>query len=61
MNIDEKLARVCEGFCIPGTYIGHELIQNGNVNKTYRVKVFLPEGREKSFLVQKLNTYAIIK
>lgn len=57
MNIDEKLAKVCEGFCIDGTYIGHELIQVGNVNKTYRVKVMLPEGREKSFLVQNLNTY----
>ena len=57
MNIDERLAKVCEGFCIDGTYIGHELIQVGNVNKTYRVKVMLPEGREKSFLVQNLNTY----
>lgn len=57
MNIDEKLAQVCEGFCIKGTYIGHELIQVGNVNKTYRVKVMLPEGYEKSFLVQNLNTY----
>lgn len=57
MNIDEKLAKVCEGFCINGTYIGHELIQVGNVNKTYRVKVMLPEGKEKSFLVQNLNTY----
>lgn len=57
MNIDAKLAMVCEGFCLPGTYVGHELIQQGNVNKTYRVKVFLNEGREKSFLVQNLNTY----
>lgn len=57
MNIDQKLAKVCEGFCIDGTYIGHELIQVGNVNKTYRVKVRLADGKEKSFLVQNLNTY----
>ena len=57
MNIDEKLAKVCEGFCIDGTYIGYELIQMGNINKTYRVKVMLPEGNEKSFLVQNMNTY----
>ncbi len=57
MNIDEKLAKVCEGFCIDGTYIGHELIQVGNVNKTYRVIVRLTSGNEKSFLVQNLNTY----
>ena len=57
MNIDEKLAMVCEGFCIDGEYIGYELIQVGNVNKTYRVKVRLTDGKEKSFLVQNLNTY----
>lgn len=57
MSIDEKLARVCEGFCLPGTYLRHELIQNGNVNKTYRVIVRLTDGAEKSFLVQNLNTY----
>ncbi|MBE6934213.1 MAG: aminoglycoside phosphotransferase family protein [Ruminococcaceae bacterium] len=57
MNIHEKLAKVCEGFCIDGTYIGYELIQVGNVNKTYRVKVCLTNGNEKYFLVQNLNTY----
>lgn len=57
MNIDQKLAKVCEGFCLPGTYLRYELIQNGNVNKTYRVIVQLTEGGEKSFLVQNLNTY----
>lgn len=57
MTIDEKLMKVCEGFCIDGTYIGHELIQIGNVNKTYQVKVRLTNGNEKSFLVQNLNTY----
>ena len=57
MTIDEKLAKVCEGFCIEGTYLRHELIQVGNVNKTYRVIVRLTDGCEKSFLVQNLNTY----
>ncbi len=57
MTIDEKLAKVCEGFCLKGTYVGYETIQVGNVNKTYRVKVRLDEGRDKFFLVQNLNTY----
>lgn len=57
MNIDQKLAKVCQGFCIEGTYLGYELIQIGNVNKTYQVRVMLPDGEEKSFLVQNLNTY----
>lgn len=57
MNMDEKLAKVCQGFCIKGTYVGYELIQRGNVNKTYRVKVCMEDGSEEVFLVQNLNTY----
>lgn len=57
MNMDEKLKQVCEAFCIPGTYLRNRLIRNGNINKTYQVTVLLPEGYEKSFLVQNVNTY----
>ena len=57
MDINAKLQEVCKGFRIDSTYIGYELIQVGNVNKTYRVKFLLPEGNEKSYLVQNLNTY----
>ncbi len=57
MNIDEKLQQVCKGFRIYDTYLGHELIQVGNVNKTYRVNFRLEDGSPKSFLVQNLNTY----
>lgn len=61
MTIDEKLAKVCEGFCIKDTYLRHELVQVGNVNKTYRVVVRLDNGSEKPFLVQNLNTYVFKK
>ncbi len=57
MTIDEKLKQVCQGFCIYDTYLGHEVIQVGNVNKTYQVKFRLADGRDKSFLVQNVNTY----
>lgn len=57
MSIDKKLQKVCEGFCIRGTYIGYELIQVGNVNKTYQVKYRMEDGGEKSYLVQNVNTY----
>ena len=57
MMIDHKLEQVCREFCIEGTYIGHELIQVGNVNKTYQVKFLLPDGTAKCFLVQNVNTY----
>ena len=57
MNIDEQLKQVCEGFCIYDEYVGYELIQVGNVNKTYQVKFRLQDGSIKSFLVQNVNTY----
>lgn len=57
MTLDEQLEQVCRGFCIEGTYLGHELIQVGNVNKTYQVKFLLPDGTNKSFLLQNVNTY----
>ncbi len=57
MNIDQKLQEVCRAFRINETYLRHELIQVGNVNKTYRVFVRMADGAEKSFLVQNVNTY----
>lgn len=53
-----KLKEVCELFRIEGTFVGYEMIQVGNVNKTYEVKFVLPDGNPKSFLVQNVNTYA---
>ena len=58
MDINKKLKEVCDLFRIEGTYVGHEMIQVGNVNKTYEVKFILPNGQPKSFLVQNVNTYA---
>lgn len=57
MDIDQKLQEVCRHFCIDGTYLGYTLIQVGNVNKTYRVHVRLPDGSDKYFLIQNVNTY----
>ncbi len=58
MDINQKLKEVCDLFRIEGAYVGHEMIQVGNVNKTYEVKFILPNGSPKSFLVQNVNTYA---
>ena len=58
MDLDRKLAEVCEAFCIKGTYVGHEVISVGNVNKTYEVKFLQPDGQPKSYLLQNVNTYA---
>ena len=58
-ELNEKLQWVCREFCIPDQYLGYETIQMGNVNCTYKVNFRLNDtGREKSFLVQNVNTYA---
>lgn len=56
--MDEKMKEVCAAFRLPGTYLRYESIQVGNVNRTYKVTVRLDDGKEKSFLIQNVNTYA---
>ena len=58
MNLNEKLEQISRTFRIPGTYLGYETIQVGNVNKTYEVKFLQPDGTPKSYLIQNVNTYA---
>ena len=61
MDLYNKLEQVSRQFRIEGTYVGYETICIGNVNKTYEVKFVQNEGKEKSFLVQNVNTYAFRK
>ena len=49
MTIDQKLEQVCREFRIEGDYVGHDLIQAGNVNKTYQVKFILPLPLKEAF------------
>ena len=58
MDLYQKLLEVSRLFRIEYEYLGYETIQMGNVNRTYKVNFMLPEGVEKSFLVQNVNTYA---
>ena len=58
MDLNQKLAEVSRLFCIEGTYLGYTPIQVGNVNQTYEVRFEMPEGYQKSFLIQNVNTYA---
>lgn len=58
MEIDSKLKQICQGFRIEGEYIGCEHIKVGNVNQTYKVTFRNPDGRWKSYIVQRVNTYA---
>jgi len=58
MDLNKKLEQVSRLFRIEGEFLGYETIQVVNVNKTYKVNFLLPEGMEKSFLIQNVNTYA---
>ena len=54
----EKLLRVCQAFRIPGDMVSYEEIKVGIVNQTYKVNFLTPEGKDKSYMIQSINTYA---
>jgi len=58
LNLHDKLLEVCRLFKIEDEFLGYEIIQMGNVNKTYKVNFRLADGSPKSFLVQNVNTFA---
>ena len=58
MDLYEKLHAVCEQFRIHDEFLGYDTIQMGNVNRTYKVNFRMPDGSDKSYLVQNVNTYA---
>ena len=64
MNTDtaRQLLKVGEAFRIPGPFFSYEEIKMGNVNHTYKVNYIRDDGsgmaRIKSYLVQRVNTYA---
>ena len=61
-DMSHKLLKVGEAFRIPGPFFSYEEIKMGNVNQTYKVNYIRDDGggmaRIKSYLVQKVNTYA---
>lgn len=67
MNSDtaRKLLKVGEAFRIPGAFFSYEEIKMGNVNHTYKVNYIRDDGsgmaKIKSYLVQRVNTYAFQK
>ena len=61
-DVARKLLGVGEAFRIPGPFFSYEEIKMGNVNHTYKVNYIREEGtgmaKIKSYLVQRVNTYA---
>ena len=57
-----KLQKIGEAFCIQGPFFSYEEIKMGNVNHTYKVNYIRDDGsgmaKIKSYLVQRVNTYA---
>ena len=61
-DVAHKLLKVGEAFRIPGPFFSYEEIKMGNVNHTYKVNYIRDDGsgmaKIKSYLVQRVNTYA---
>ena len=57
-----KLQQVGEGFHISGPFFSYEEVSQGNVNRTYKANYVRDDGTGmaviKSYLVQRVNTYA---
>lgn len=64
-TLARKLLEVGEAFRIPGPFFSYEEIKMGNVNHTYKVNYICDDGsgmaKIKSYLVQRVNTYAFQK
>lgn len=62
IDIARKLQRIGKAFCIEGPFFSYEEIKMGNVNHTYKVNYIRDDGsgmaKIKSYLVQRVNTYA---
>ena len=58
MELYNKLLEVSRLFRIEHEYLGYEIIQMGNVNRTYKVNFKRADGSPKSYLIQNVNTYA---
>ena len=61
-DLTRKLLMVGEAFRIPGPFFSYDEIKVGNVNHSYKVNYIRDDGsgmaKIKSYLVQRVNTYA---
>lgn len=52
-----ELSCVGQEFRLPGDTDSYEVINNGNINSTYKVNYINPDGSPKSYIFQRINTY----
>lgn len=56
-NFTNQLKSICRVFGLEGDFIDYETITIGNINNTYKVTYHNPDGREKFYILQKINKY----
>lgn len=57
----DEIKRVCDEFCIKGSFVSYSEITQGNVNSTYKVTFAQPDSTTKEYMVQRLNTFVFKK
>lgn len=57
ITVLKALSEVGEHFRLKGIIENYEPINNGNVNKTYKVSYITPRGQRKLYVFQLVNTY----
>lgn len=57
MEEKEMLRSIAAKFHVTGEFIGHEIINQGNINTTYRLDYRLEDSTVKSYILQRVNTY----
>ncbi len=59
ISMESRLSQIGKAFRIEGSLSSFEEIKVGNVNRTYRLNYTRPgENKDKSYMVQRINTYA---
>ena len=51
------IAEICGKFSAAGSFIGYEVLSQGNINATYRVDLRQADSTVSSYILQKINTY----
>ncbi len=55
-----ELGEIYKIFGLKGECVGETVLKTGNINKTYKAD-FIEDGAEKSYILQKINTYVFKK
>ena len=53
----EKIRQIASLFRVPGKFMAHHVVNQGNINSTYRVDFRQEDGTVRSYILQKVNTF----